>query len=148
MLAMSAPPVWFHGPTWTGIHGISFVGWPPYSDTRTPPECPEFSAPPRNPPRYSIDAHGPSCHTIFVCLRTPRRADPVPRSPTPSQDFSSWWLTPPPPPWAESIEDTMECHGFIDMCINNGLHHLTYDLQDPYTSGIWITLGDEDQDCT
>ena len=42
------------------------------------------------------------------------------------------------------MEDVMECLRLLDVCINNGLHYLP---EDPYTLGIFFTLGDEYQDC-
>ena len=41
----------------------------------------------------------------------------------------------------------METHCLIDMCINNGLHHLPEGLQEPFSSGIYTALGDKYQDC-
>ena len=38
----------------------------------------------------------------------------------------------------------MERHGFLGMCINNGLHKLPEDLQETYPSGILVTLWYED----
>ena len=40
----------------------------------------------------------------------------------------------------------MESHSLLDTCINNGLRHLTEDLQEPYPSDNCVKLGDEDQD--
>ena len=39
----------------------------------------------------------------------------------------------------------MSSHSIIDMCINNGLRHVQEDLQEPYPSGICVTLRDEDK---
>ena len=41
----------------------------------------------------------------------------------------------------------MDCHNLLDTFINNGIHHLSEDLQDPYQSGVCVFFGYEDQDC-
>ena len=45
------------------------------------------------------------------------------------------------------MDKVMESHSLLEICINNGFRHLLEDIQEPYPSGICVSLGGEDQYC-
>ena len=40
----------------------------------------------------------------------------------------------------------MKCHHRLDTSVNYGLHYLPQDLYQPYSTGVYITLGKQNQD--